>query len=646
MKRARLRLSNERTILSFESTLWQKIKVSAACLLLVAAQSCSKADPEEVASLLDTTMNCDIAVNSATATSELCINRTAGHYIYSEQYGGRASAPSPSVNAGNGNSSVLMPKGWYDGTGSATFSDGTIAVGVVRNGVNLFGTMGTLDDTGVDAACILTNDGVELPLNCSAAKDDYFYTSAYGGRSLGCTNVGQATTNTSPCYISAAYINQGYRVTASLPSDSGSSAACAIEGVQSAACRGAPATYRYTSEYGGRSLLCVLGFNANACWLAQTGYYVSTTDTSNPCTDNILNALACQTAPGRYVYNSQYGGRIADCSANDTAGDCFVPTSTKSLLESRLDPDKIKNNVSIFGIIGTFSGNGDWGSGAHRNIDTLQIGSAAEAGTYRGDGSLPNLPAGYRSVPKIATDDDGKDTSNLNLEAVDRTGWGSTSCGISDDTVLERIEDCSTTFGANARWNGATSGNAGQGVWNLVSRSGAKSGSKGREVWRDERTGQLWSSIIGTASNWCRASGSSNATNVSALIKEADPSSICDSGANQNQTTADSGCFEGAGFATTHASFDNAGKVSMKLAGTVSAPAVAWRLPTLYDYEVADLNGLRFVMPDLGANGNLDEWTATLSSSIRSRAWIYNGAQGVHSTKARGLTSAFRCVGR
>lgn len=645
MKRAKSLLNNERSLLSFKFPIWQKLKISAACLLLVVASSCSKSPSEdELESLADSTLNCDFLVNSATATTELCLNRTAGNYVYPQQYGGRYNAPAQSVTAADGVALVTMPTGWYDGTGSVAFSDADIAVGNVRTGITLFGALGTVNDAGVDAACVLTNDGVELPANCSAAKDDYFYLSAYGGRSNTCTNIGQAATNASPCYIDATGI--GHRVVDSLPSDSGSSAACAIEGLQSAACRGAATTYRYSSEYGGRSLLCVLGFNASACWLATTGYYVSLSNTANPCTDNIINALACQTAPGRYVYAAQYGGRIADCSANDTAGDCFVPTSTKSLLETRLDPDKIRNNVSIFGIIGTFSGNGDWGSGAHRNIDTLQIGSAAEAGTYRGDGALPNLPSGYRSVPKIATDDDGKDTSNLNLEAVDRTGWGSTACGIADDTVLERIEDCSTIFGANARWNGATSGNAGQGVWNLVSRSDAKSGSKGREVWRDERTGLLWSSVIGTAANWCRASGSSNASGVSALIKEADPSSICDSATYQNQTTADSGCFEGAGFATTHVSFDAAGKVSMKLTGTISAPAVAWRLPTLYDYEIADMNGLRFVMPDLGANGNLDEWTATISSSIRSRAWIYNGAQGVHSTKARTLTSAFRCVGR
>lgn len=586
-------------------------------------------------------LSCDSVVNSATATTKLCLNKTAGRFIYDDQYGGRYTASSNVINAANGVASVLIPAGWYAAGGTVNFSDTNIASGVIKNTITLFGATGTIV-TAAEAACILTAGGGIRSVDCSAARDNYFYLTAFGGRSLDCTNEGQATTNTQPCWVDA----NGYRVTSSLPSDSGSTAACAVTGQQTAACRGDATTYRYTQAYGGRSLLCTIGFNASPCWLDQTGYIVSSTDGSSACTDNALNNGACGTQPGRYVYAAEYGGRAANCT-NDVNGSCFVTASTKQILEPNLVADKIRNNISIFGITGTFSGNGDWGSGAHRNIDTPQIGSAAEAGQYAANGSLPNLPAGYRTVPKIAIDDDGANPStNLNVEAVDRTGWGTTSCGLTQATIINRIADCSSIFGGNARWNGAVSGNAGQGVWNLVSRSGAKSGSKGREVWRDERTGLLWSSVVGTATNWCKASGSSNATNVSASIKESDPSSICDNGTHQNQTTAISGCFEGTGFTTTDASIDNLGKVGMNLAGSATSPKVAWRLPTLYDYEVADANGLRFVLSDLGANGNLDEWTATISSSIRSRAWIYNGAQGVHSTKARTLTSAFRCVGR
>lgn len=641
MKRAKLQLSNKITTLLLKASKWQKLKVSAACLLLVMVSSCSKSPTEEEAeSLADTTLNCDVVVNSATATTELCINKTAGHYIYPTQYGGRFNAPASLVNAADGVAEVVIPTGWYAAGGTVNFIDSAISAGAIKDTINLFGTVGTVI-TAAEAACILVAGGGLRTVDCSAARDNYYYAAAYGGRSFDCTNINQATTNTQVCYVNTT----GVRITTSLPSDSGSSADCAVEGVQSAACRGVVTTYRYTAAYGGRSLLCQLGLNTSACWLEETGYIVSLADGSNACTDNVLNGTACDTQPGRYVYPAEFGGRAANCT-NDINGNCFVTASTKQILEPNLVADKIRNNISIFGITGTFSGNGDWGSGAHRNIDTPQIGSAAEAGQYNANGSLPNLPSGYRTVPKIAIDDDGKDTSSQNIEPVDRTGWGTTSCGTSDNSILDRISDCSSTFGGNARWNGAASGNAAQGVWNLVSRSGAKSGSKGREVWRDERTGLLWSSVIGTATNWCKASGSSNATNVSASIKEADISNICDSGTYQNQTTAISGCFEGAGFTTTDASVDNLGKVGMNLAGSVTAPAVAWRLPTLYDYEIADMNGLRFVLPDIGANGNLDEWTATLSSSIRSRAWIYNGAQGVHSTKARTLTSAFRCVGR
>lgn len=634
-------MSNERITLSFKSALGQKLKVSAVCLLLVVVSSCSKApSEEEQASALESTPNCSSFVNSATATTALCINNTAGRYVYSDQYGGRFTASSNIINVANGVSSTTIPTGWYTTGGTVNFSDSNIAAGTIKDTINLFGAVGTLV-TVAEAACILTSGGGVRSVDCSAARNTFFYTADFGGRAFDCTNVGQATTNTQPCYVNTTNV----KVTSTLPVDSGVTAACAVTGIQGTACRGAVSTYRYTTEYGGRSQLCSLGLNPSKCWLEQTGYIVSTTDGSNACSDNNLNSLTCDTQPGRYVYAADFGGRGANCT-NDTAGNCFVTASTKQILEPALTPDKIRSNVSIFGIVGTFSGNGDWGSGAHRNIDTLQIGSAAEAGQYAANGSLPNLPAGYRTIPKIAIDDDGADTSNLNLEKVDRTGWGSTSCGITQNTVLNRIADCSNIFGANARWNGAVSGNAGQGIWNLVSRSGAKSGSKGREVWRDERTGLLWSSVVGVATNWCKASGSSNASGAGS-IAESDPSGICDNSTYQGQVTATSGCYESAsGFTTTDASIDNLGKVGMNLAGSGTSPKVAWRLPTLYDYEIADANGMRFVLPDIGANGNLDEWTATLSSSIRSRAWIYNGAQGVHSTKGRSLTSAFRCVGR
>ena len=609
--------------------------------------ACSNNAAEEELSEAQEQLDCVSVLNGATATTVLCINRTAGHYVYDDQYGGRYTASSNTINASNGAASVVIPTGWYDvgggNGGTVNFADSNIAAGVIASAVNLFGTVGVVV-TAAEAACILVSGGGLRSVDCSAARDDYFYTTAFGGRSLDCTNEGQATTNTQPCWVDA----NGYRITTTLPVGGGSEADCAVQGQQGAACRGNATTYWYNQPFGGRDQLCTIGFNSAPCWLEPIGYYITTAASGSTCVDNNLNTTACDTQPGRYVYNEEYGDREENCT-NDLAGGCFVTGSTKQSLEPNLVSDKIAKNVSIFGIVGSYSGNGDWGSGAHRNIDTSQIGSAAEAGQYAGNGSLPNLPAGYRSVPKIATDDDGYDTSNLNVETVDRNGWGTTTCGLTQATVIDRIEDCSDVFGANARWNGTLKGNAGQGIWNLVSRSGAKSGNKAREVWRDERTGLLWSSVIGTAANWCKASGSNNATNVlPASIRENDPSDICDAVAQtyQSTSTAISGCFEGTGITTTDAAIDNAGKVGMNLAGSGTSPKVAWRLPTLYDYEVADANGMRLVLADIGINGNLDEWTATISSSIRSRAWIYNGAQGVHSTKARTLTSAFRCVGR
>jgi hypothetical protein len=125
-----------------------------------------------------------------------------------------------------------------------------------------------------------------------------------------------------------------------------------------------------------------------------------------------------------------------------------------------------------------------------------------------------------------------------------------------------------------------------------------------------------------------------------------DPNGICDVGANQNQTTALSACFEGTGFSTVDAAIDPLGKAGMALAGTVASPAIAWRIPTFYDYEIADYQGIRFVLPDIGVNGVGEEWTGTVSSINSALAWTYSSTLGNHMQRARSGNYSVRCVGR
>lgn len=96
--------------------------------------------------------------------------------------------------------------------------------------------------------------------------------------------------------------------------------------------------------------------------------------------------------------------------------------------------------------------------------------------------------------------------------------------------------------------------------------------------------------------------------------------------------------------------------------GRNSTYPVYWRLPNLYDYEQADIDGIRFVMPDMGVpseeravpDGSLvfssvNEWAASLYSKFSAGfAFYFNGLSG-------GVASSFylrkdlmnvRCVGR
>lgn len=96
------------------------------------------------------------------------------------------------------------------------------------------------------------------------------------------------------------------------------------------------------------------------------------------------------------------------------------------------------------------------------------------------------------------------------------------------------------------------------------------------------------------------------------------------------------------------------GKVS-----TAQSPSVSWRLPTINDYKLADINGIRFVMPDMGIPGtqrlNYDvsaggaiEISSTVNSSTRQNVWYFSSVEGKYgNTIQKSIsTSSFRCVGR
>ena len=227
-------------------------------------------------------------------------------------------------------------------------------------------------------------------------------------------------------------------------------------------------------------------------------------------------------------------------------------------------------------------------------------------------------PGTKRNTPRITgvIDDDGYQSGSVTK--VNRTtgpegAWAARACGDNPgDSISDRIADCAREFGTSATWDGATKSTVGHGKFVLVARKASD-----KEVWRDERTGLMWSSGLGF-NNWCRAAGVGGGGGVGAPVVD-DPNDSCDDEDDQDQGDPESYCAEGTNSdgLTLQAAlgdedwaagiYDNA---KGGLGDHASAGAVEWRLPTREDYLQAYANGIGFVVPDF-ANG-VPYWTASL----------------------------------
>lgn len=167
------------------------------------------------------------------------------------------------------------------------------------------------------------------------------------------------------------------------------------------------------------------------------------------------------------------------------------------------------------------------------------------------------------------------------------------------------------------------------------------------EVWRDDRTGFLCSDKLAdtvggsTSYNWCRATGSNFSSDTGNPYREDDPSNYCDNSGNQNQTQSPapvSLCFEDSAWLSTPTAADPMKGNMHKHSGSAT---VKWRLPTKYDFEIAEHNGILHVLPNMG----YWFWSTSLNSLDRIYAWLYNGSNGPVIVYARDSAYGVRCVG-
>lgn len=209
-----------------------------------------------------------------------------------------------------------------------------------------------------------------------------------------------------------------------------------------------------------------------------------------------------------------------------------------------------------------------------------------------------NLNAGYRTIPSMFTDDEGKNGANVRTKT--SLGRPTVNCGMNAGlSVTQRIQDCANLNVDRASWIGRANGASGESTWSLVALS------ENQEVWLDTRTGLLWSDLQ-TATNWCKASGNTQSGNTvnCATMATSEP---CISSVALKNITED------------------------------------WRLPTRNDYLQADLDGLRFVMKEAPTGF----WTATVDSQSedRSVAWVYVQTQGTLEKASMTQDRNVRCVG-
>ena len=573
-----------------------------------------------------------------------------------------------------------IPQGWSDGSVILDIlKPSTFIASNILSGINLFGLTGTLVQTKVICS---VNPASSKCWTAGGTTGKYIYSTENNGRSLNC-NIDTSFAETNGCYANSKGKGglgelflldpsllpiscNNYKISGNqinLPSDR---AECTL-----------PMYNYYYGELnggGGRETNCDMTKSKfdSACWFNPCVGNVCQTIQLNFAGDSVTgacnvdsltpNSISCQVsstppAPPKYVYTEMYGGRYQKnnsgqeifCNMANNSSPCFFNGSDKAS-STGLKPEKIKANISIFGIVGTFYAAGEWGSGASRIPNSPRIDLSSETQTHSGSSSDPSLPDNYHEVPLFFSPNDTNlvqiDDDGSAVPTVDRSLWGTITCGLTG-TIVQRISDCGSKM-TTASWNGTSYGNASQGQWKLVTRSGLN-----KEVWRDDSTGMLWSSLVATNLNWCKASGSSNSANPSlnSILKENDPDDFCDGNVYQKNGVSElsiSACFQSTGLTDADSKISISGKGNLNL---TSSPLVRWRLPTLYDYQIAEYHGIRFVLPDMGFARSIQnpllEWTGTINSlsSISEEAWAVDSKEGDHINVIRSAELGVRCIG-
>jgi hypothetical protein len=361
-----------------------------------------------------------------------------------------------------------------------------------------------------------------------------------------------------------------------------------------------------------------------------------------------------QTGALEKVDGSKSAMNTGDEDDDDTKTSVEVTPSASQLFQkftidlgAQFKQENICSGKTIFGRLGTAVCNALFGDAIYSMAPRSDLATPPTSSSNRQVAkmseevsSASQFTNNYDLVPKPEYVTDGRYGNGIAaakkhyLETI--VGRPATVCG-SSGTIEERVSDCYSKNGNKAFYSGKNYGQSGEGDWKLVTRT-----SGGYEVWRDERTKLIWSDSLISGYNWCQAAGySSNSDTTSvtggytcqageggSLQPSFTPISVC----------ADASLLAGLNGVSTYVtpSSENGPK------GNLSVPSVKWRLPTIEDWKLADVNGIRKVLP------NMDTWfwSASSYSSVVDYAWGFYGGNGSLSSYVRSVDFSVRCVGR
>ena len=222
-------------------------------------------------------------------------------------------------------------------------------------------------------------------------------------------------------------------------------------------------------------------------------------------------------------------------------------------------------------------------------------------------------------------------------------------CGIEDSSIEGKILHCSKiNHGSTVLFDSITGA-----TWKLVTKN------VNLEMWKDMKTGLVWSGSLGKT-NWCQAAGDASGVlnsqcsrtvyqpqypNAESFCEEAQAvnfSSKTEAGVNAFATStwkriASSTLQEHWSSGTFHPSKGYIGTIP-----STFGPAVSWRLPSKTDIDAAYLNGLKEVV---FAGGDEKIWSSSVySMNTYSYRWLGDSVQKKTVYADVGSILSVRCV--